>query len=317
MASRRYRKIYARLWTNADFQRLTDGEKVLTLYLLSGPQTNRVGLYRISIGSACEDLRIRAKDFNYRLERVCQAFGWVFDELARVLWIPSWWSFNPPGEKANNFKGALTDLGEVPDSPLLARFCGNRADIPDALRSLLDPWLSVPTEFEQCSNTVETELEPQEKKKKKEIQQEKQTQQEKERERDEHAPAARPPTLTPEQVVDAWNQHVTPPIPKVEILSDDRRKSIAARIRTFPHLGDWIRAIQWINAQEWCRAPGRGEHPNWTATLDWLTKKDSTLARYVELSNTRAETPPGVSAKTQRNLAQAALVVRAAEEAQR
>jgi hypothetical protein len=55
-ASDRYRKLYRRLWRHPGFLELSDGEKVLAFYLLTGPQTNRLGLYVFSIATAAEDL---------------------------------------------------------------------------------------------------------------------------------------------------------------------------------------------------------------------------------------------------------------------
>jgi hypothetical protein len=52
----RYRKLYIRLWRHPGFLSLTDAEKVLALYLLTGPPTNRLGLYTLSIATAAEEL---------------------------------------------------------------------------------------------------------------------------------------------------------------------------------------------------------------------------------------------------------------------
>ena len=52
----RYRKLYARVWRHPGFTALTDGEKTLALYLLTGPQTNRLGLYTLSVATAAEHL---------------------------------------------------------------------------------------------------------------------------------------------------------------------------------------------------------------------------------------------------------------------
>jgi hypothetical protein len=122
---RRYRKIYTRIWTNADFRALDAAHKVMALYLLSGPQTNRIGLYRFSVGEAAEDLRISSRTARKRAEFVCFSFNWRFDCTCSVIWIPTWWSWNPPGDKINNFKGALADLYDVPQTPLIALFCNN------------------------------------------------------------------------------------------------------------------------------------------------------------------------------------------------
>lgn len=43
----RYRRLYVRLWRHPGFVTLTADE-----YLLTGPQTNRIGIYTLSIAQA-------------------------------------------------------------------------------------------------------------------------------------------------------------------------------------------------------------------------------------------------------------------------
>lgn len=102
-----------------------------------------------------------------------------------------------------------------------------------------------------------------------------------------HAPAHAPGTSgatapTAHDVVAIWNEVVTSPIPKVTRLTSDRETKINARLQSFPDLSTWRTVIVWINGQDWCRKPGRGEHPNWCATLDWLVKSDGNVVRQLE-----------------------------------
>lgn len=150
---RRYRKVYTRLWTNREFQALNDSHKVAALYLLSGPQTNRIGLFRLSLGEAGEDLGVSVAMIRTRVDHVCRSFDWHFDHGSKVIWIPTWWTFNPPAEKSNNFKGALSDLGDVPKTPLITKFFNNFLGIPVALHEILRSRAP----FEQCSDTVVTQ----------------------------------------------------------------------------------------------------------------------------------------------------------------
>lgn len=102
-------------------------------------------------------------------------------------------------------------------------------------------------------------------------------------------------TRTPSaaDVVTLWNQLVTPPIPQVTKLTADRTAKINARLKEFPDLASWRTVITWLNRQDWCRACGTGEHPNWTASLDWLVKNDGQIARYLERASTAM--PPAVA----------------------
>lgn len=88
--------------------------------------------------------------------------------------------------------------------------------------------------------------------------------------------------VSPADIVRLWNELTTAPIPKVEKLTSDRKSKIDARLKTFPDVATWRTVITWLNSQNWCRAPGTGEHPNWTATLDWLCKTDGVIQRWLE-----------------------------------
>lgn len=132
---RHFGKVYQRIWRNQDFVALSDAERTLALYLLTGPQCNRVGIFRFSIALAAEDLERDLSDVRQWLDRVTAAFGWRYDAAARVLWIPSWWAFNHC-ENPKNMKGYLGDLQTLPRTPLEAEFLGNLGDVPPELHPL-------------------------------------------------------------------------------------------------------------------------------------------------------------------------------------
>lgn len=90
-----YRKLYTRLWRHRGFITLTDRARLLTLYLLTGPQTNSIGCYAFSLALAAEDLSTTSKAIKHDLKHVCAAFEWEHDEVERLLWIPSWSDWNP------------------------------------------------------------------------------------------------------------------------------------------------------------------------------------------------------------------------------
>jgi hypothetical protein len=129
----RYRKVYPRIWRDPSFVGLSEGERLVALYLISGPQMNRIGLTHFSIFTAAEDLGTTPDTFAKRLSKVCATFGWFYDRRARVLYIPSWFTFNRP-ENENVLKGILNDLGDVPASPLAEEFARkNLGTLPQTL----------------------------------------------------------------------------------------------------------------------------------------------------------------------------------------
>ncbi|HET9385097.1 MAG TPA: hypothetical protein VFO67_08115 [Gemmatimonadales bacterium] len=133
----RYRRLYTRLWAHSAFVTMAEGLRLVCLYLLTGPQQNRLGFARLSVAAAAEDLRVSVKVFRARLETVCAAFGWHFDPDARVLLIPSWWKFNEP-TNSKHLLGCLSDLADVPDTALLAEFLGSAERLPATLRPLFE-----------------------------------------------------------------------------------------------------------------------------------------------------------------------------------
>lgn len=126
----RYSKIFVRIFLHPRFQALTDAEKVLVFYLLAGPQRNRLGLYRLSIAAAAEDLGTVPETLKKRLANVCAAFGWMFDSRAKQFYVPTWWKWNPP-ENINVLAGSLKDLHEIPSSSLLEAFATNVKELSE------------------------------------------------------------------------------------------------------------------------------------------------------------------------------------------
>jgi len=128
----RYRKLYTRIWRHPGFVGLTDAEKVVAIYVLTGPQSNRLGLYVFSIATAAEDLGSVPETLKKRLTTVCQTLGWLFDARARVVYVPSFFKWNVP-ENPNVLRGSLKDLSEIPPCGLIDAFAGNIETLPETL----------------------------------------------------------------------------------------------------------------------------------------------------------------------------------------
>ena len=128
----RYRKLYTRIWRHPAFAALTEREKIVALYVLTGPQTNRIGLFHFSISMAGDDLRTLPRTFEKRLRKVCQTLNWFFDAKACVFYIPSWFKWNPP-DGINVMKGNLKDLNDIPPCGLVDRFARNLESLPPTL----------------------------------------------------------------------------------------------------------------------------------------------------------------------------------------
>jgi hypothetical protein len=119
----RYRKIDPRIWKDEKFTSVTNDEKLVVLYCLTA-QSNRIGLFLFSCAMAAEELDIPSQTFTKRFKNVCRTFKWEYDERHRVLYIPTWWKYNPP-ENKNNVIGNLKDIDDLPDSLLINKFKSN------------------------------------------------------------------------------------------------------------------------------------------------------------------------------------------------
>ena len=92
--------------------------------------------------------------------------------------------------------------------------------------------------------------------------------------------------IPPAAVVAVWNETVTSPIPQVQKVTASRAALLRKRLIAYPDVGDWQIVITYLNSQAWCRAPGTGKHPQWTATLDWLIRDETTFQKYLEQART-------------------------------
>ncbi len=120
----RYRKLYPRLWRHPEFRRLPETSQRVALYALTGPQTNRIGIFYFSLAVASEDLALSVESIREALVELAVSFGWSFDSTARHLYIPSWWRWNQPDHQ-KVLAGNLKDLNDLTPSALVDAFAAN------------------------------------------------------------------------------------------------------------------------------------------------------------------------------------------------
>jgi hypothetical protein len=120
----RYRRAYPRLFRHPAFKALTPTAQRLVAYVLWGPQSSRIGLFYFSTAVAAEDLDVGLDTLRKALGELCVSFGWMHDADARVLYIPSWWRWNPPDHE-KVLQGNLKDLSELPPCALVDAFARN------------------------------------------------------------------------------------------------------------------------------------------------------------------------------------------------
>ena len=120
----RYRQVYPAFWRDEKVVALSLEEKAVALYCMTGPQSNRIGLFTFSPGAGAEDCGTLPQTFALRFAKVVKTLRWGWDERLRVLYIPTWWKWNQPANP-NVLKSTLDDLTELPQTPLLQEFASN------------------------------------------------------------------------------------------------------------------------------------------------------------------------------------------------
>jgi hypothetical protein len=128
-----YARVFRRIWRDEKFRTLSRDEKLAVLYLLSG-QSNRIGYFAFSLALAAEDLGLDLDECRACIARGCAQLGWEYDASSGVILVPTWWKWNHP-TSYDALTGYLTDLRDVPRSPLFARF----VKCATALRSAYRP----------------------------------------------------------------------------------------------------------------------------------------------------------------------------------
>lgn len=148
---RAIRRIPPLAWWSSEVGPLSPEARLVSLYVLAGPQTNRIGIFRFSAAAAADDLGMTVEQFARLLGVVCAAHGWRYDLTWQVIYLPNWWQFNK-AQGVSVIKGWLKDLHLVPPSGLVTEFMANTKYLPRiAAANLLPPEdYSMPPRDRKC-----------------------------------------------------------------------------------------------------------------------------------------------------------------------
>lgn len=255
----RYRKLDPRFWKDERIRTLDPPDKLISIYAFSA-QSNRIGCFSFSPGMAAEDTGIPGGTFRKRFRKVCNALSWEWDEAAGVVYIPTWWKYNPP-ENQNVLIGSLGDLGDVPHSPLVASFSRNLTHLNEDLYGTFRDTLAkrYPQHWEN--------------------------QEQEQYQEQEHIPGAGAVTSTngqgpvaswptPEALVELYHASIPPGHPRVTTLTAGRRKKAGTTLAQFSDREFWVTAFAEIARSSFLRGqrPSPG-HENFRADFDWLLSK--------------------------------------------
>lgn len=123
-----YRKIDPRLWDDERFVELSCVEKLLWLYLLTGPHTTSLpGLWIVGVGALVDGLRVPAKSIQAGLEKLEAMGRLIVNPRLRIVRIPNAPRYNRP-DNARVLKAWFKLWQDIPE-------CQQKYDHLDSLRA--------------------------------------------------------------------------------------------------------------------------------------------------------------------------------------
>lgn len=273
MSRGKFWKVSKRLFANPAFRQLSHVQKLVAVYCLT-EQTNRVGIFLLSVAKGSEDLNLSRRAFESAFLTVCRAFEWKWDAKARVLWLPGWWRHNSPDNK-DALSSFLKDLLEVPATPLLEEFFSNTDDLAEQLRQVFQdtvvtlalrpsmtpcpPECPTPSDHGVDQGGGHTRL--------------RRDLNETRKDRDVQEARTQLP-FSPEELAEKFN--AVPGVKHV-ILSNQRlpttiRQQAIARLKSYPEQQFWTDFISLIAASSFLtgKTPGQEGREPFRATFDWV-----------------------------------------------
>jgi len=287
MASR-YRKIDPRIWTDEKFRQLTGEEQRIALYVLTA-QSNRIGLFSFSPGKACEDLSASPQAFRRAFETVCRVLKWEWDPEARVLYLPTWWKYNPP-ESVNNLVGNLKDLDDLPATPLLKRFAANTVYLSDSVKQTFAQAFT--KGYPHPSPSPSPQASPTQEQKQEQEQDSPLSPQGAARTDGADGNGANGAVLEPEDLVKTWNsiagvKRVQNLIPRQGV-----HRRLLVRLKDHPDQAWWDRLFDTVRASDWLCGRTNGRSGPFHVTLEWALGPEN-LTKILQGDYATAPKKPG------------------------
>lgn len=243
------------VWQHDGFLSLSDLERQVALYVRDGPQTNLIGLHTVNVDEMADTLRRDRALVRASWSVVRQAVGWQWDESARVVYQPGWWSWNPSPSPALFKKMVVAAFGAMPATPLQTAFLNNRRHLAERCWPVLDAVLNHQSTGGDAKALTLLG----------------------------HPGIDAPDTESEvfRRVAALWNEIVTAPIPKVSLNGTSYRRQVYRRWQSFDRLELWRVAITELNATPWCRGE-QSSMPDYVANLKLLVKSDESFQRFLD-----------------------------------
>ena len=280
----RYRKIDQRIWNDEKFRSLGDAAKLLFFALLTHPSMTMLGAMRGTIAGLAEELDWTTEVFREAFVEVLREGMAEHDAKAHLIALPNFLKYNRP-ESPNVVKSWGSALDLLPECALRERVVARCKDFAEGMTEAFRE--ALPQVFAMTMPYQEQEQEQEQKK-----------------EPIGFVGKTDLPVCRIQGVVDAYHE-VLPELPRVKLMNDGRRKTIAKLWRwvlTSSKTDGARRASTADEAMAWMRSyferardndflMGRGTkaagHEGWRCDLDFLMS-DKGLKQVVEKTGSAA-----------------------------
>lgn len=266
---RDYGRIESAFWLAPDHRPLSDGAKLLACLLLTGPHSNGLGCFAMGDGAVYDLL-------GWSPETIAERFGELSrngfaNRLEGVVFIPHFLRWNRIINR-NIAVGRFREWEQLPKGQA-------KAHAARAMLSFYEGWNDAHRRrlemvSQMVAQTVTQEV-CQPKNKNKSKNKNKNTANvtasggDNPPEKNEA-----PPPITPQHVVDLFNEVMPPHMPRVEKITPGRKHHLTARIREdLPTLDSWRAYLLDVKRNPFLLGGGKPRHPGekpWRATFDWL-----------------------------------------------
>jgi len=327
---RRHQKVLVSIYDDQKFRKLDFDSKFLFLYLLTCKHSNLIGLFLLPITYIIRDLfcldetlsepfqnpsETLSEPFQNPSETLSKAFRKAYERVLKALrnliesqliaydwenetiWIKNWLKHKPL-DNPNKIKGAVTALGEIPNSLLFSEFSRFLEEKkPKGFETLLKAFRNP---FETLSKQEEEEVEVEVKEilsfssGTSEVSNEcnsdfkKTPLLDKCNSRKQLSSRKKFCDDESKQIFDLpglWNEKVKNFLPLVTTVTQKRKTAIKARLKEKPDPEYWAQVIDRILKSRFCLGES---NTNWRANFDWLLRPDTHVrvmeGRYDNLS---------------------------------
>jgi hypothetical protein len=278
----KYRRIDPRFWRDEKVQKLRPLEKLIAMYCFTGPETNRVGIYPLSVALGAELTGLNKPEFVKSFVSVNKALSWQWDLSSRVIYLPTWWKYNQP-ENRSHLIGCLTDTHDVPSCGLMHMFFLNSSYLPLEMKDLLE--LHRTNYLTRVGTPVPPPVAHQELEQKQEQEQKK-----------------KDTELDPSILLELYQAH-RGVLPEVRDFSEPRKRQCLVRLKKPNFADEFKQALVIANQIPFLSGRGKGK---WKASFDWFIGNEMNVTKVLEGTYGTPEKSIGFSEKTERNLGEIA-----------